>query len=194
MLKFSIVVMAEIRPALDYVETFEDRELLTKYGSETIKASLESVMIRPKDYILIGGANLVLRGILVSTPDIDLLVSDTGFSILAQQPGAKLKDPPVRAQLEGAKNRAVSLRSSKTGMPLSATPRMGNGYYPIGFNSHKSRTELIRGIPCLLLEHVIGSKQALGREKDIDHLKRIAISIGRTITLPEGLSPYPGDS
>jgi hypothetical protein len=186
--------MTEIRAAFDYVETFEDHELLTQYDSTVIKTTLRGVGISPEDYILIGGANLVLRGILDSTPDIDLLVSDRGFGILAQEPEAKLKNPPMRAQLEGATNRSVSLRSHYTGMPISATAYMGNGYYPISFKSHKSRAELVDNIPCISIEDIIGSKTALAREKDIAHLKQIASSIGRTILIPEVSRLYPWDS
>jgi len=186
--------MTEIRLAYDYDETFEDHELLTQYGITEVKTTLGGVGISPEDYILIGGANLVLRRILDSTPDIDLLVSDRGFGILAQEPGAKLKNPPMRAQLEGATNRAVSLRSHYTGMPISATAYMGNGYYPISFKGHKSKTELIDDIPCISIDDIIGSKTALAREKDIAHLRQIAKSIGRTIVMPEVSRLYSWDS
>ena len=60
--------MPETRLAYDYVQTFEDHELLTQYGLEHIKTTIRGVGISPEDYFLIGGANLALRGIVDSTP------------------------------------------------------------------------------------------------------------------------------
>ncbi len=186
--------MLENRPLHDYVETFNDNELLTRYGFNIVKTTMIGLDIRPKDYILIGGANLVLRRIIENTPDIDLLVSDHAFEILAKKPGARFKSPPMRAQLEGATNMAVALRDNSSGMPISATSHMGNGYYPIGFNSHKHRAERVEGIPCMAIADIIGSKQALGRGKDLIHLRLISKFTGDVISMPSLSDPQPGDS
>ncbi len=115
------------------------------------------------DYFLVGGANLVLRGVKRATRDIDALVSDELFDELQQAPGVKLKSPPLSARMRGATNATVWIERNDLAIPFTATTSMNDGYYPQSFESHHNRTELIDEVPCALLDDVWASKVALQR-------------------------------
>src|SRR4030088_16889 len=44
------------------------------------------------DYIVVGGANLVTRGMQDTTPDVDLLVSGSAFEALSRHPHAQSEE------------------------------------------------------------------------------------------------------
>lgn len=186
--------MTGIGIARDYPQVELGEVPPREYDSNEILNAIGNVSIRDEDYLLIGGANLVLRGILRTTPDVDMLVSDKGFGVLAQELGAVLQDPPIRAQLEGARNRSVHLTAGFSGVPFTAAASMGNGYYPISFNSQKPLEELVKGVPSMHIEEVIASKAALSREKDIRHLAKIGHFLGRSIRIPSQPNIMVSDS
>ncbi len=124
-------------------------------------------------FFLIGGANLVMRGIRDTAPDIDMLVSDDIFSGLSAHPEARKKTPPYPAINRGAKNTSVEIDYGLH-MPVSATDRLGDGNYPLSFETHRDEVEFIEGLPCLRLPHVVASKVALHRPQDIVDIRLVA--------------------
>lgn len=175
--------MAKTRTA-DYVETEPSvNSCFMPSGKRRIKQTLD-ILGMPKDqYFVIGGANLVLRDILHRTIDIDMLVSDSLFEGLQWVDGSFLKFPPEKARDRGATNQTVANNSLP--MPISATTSLGDGYYPMSFDDNRESVELVDGIPCISLDDVIASKEALQRPKDITHLHRIARHLGTVCDLPE---------
>ena len=170
-------------------------EKLPFKGEKEILETLGQLNIPSEDYFVIGGANLVPRGILRGTPDLDMLVSREAMKYLALRDGAEFHEPPLPAQQRGASNATVWVHNSLTSIPVSATDALGDGYYPMTFNSHKGQTELVQGIPCLLLDHVIESKIALQRPKDLDDLTVISHLIGGVaVDLPRPTIFHPLES
>lgn len=168
-------------------------EVLQPRSSIGIINTLDRLQLPYYKYFVIGGANLVLREVIETTPDIDILVSDELFDDLTSMDGAKLKSPPARALVRGATNMTVWLQRSPLDVPLSATTHLGDGYYPMQFATHQERTEIVKGIPCVDLECVTDAKLALQRPQDLDHLHAIARFTGRIIDLPEPtiVNPVP---
>ena len=166
-------------------------ERLPRVGKEAILRTLGYLGLGRSDYFVIGGANLVLRGIKATTEDVDMLVSGDTFDWLAQKSGAEIHDPPLPAQLRGADNKTVWVKNRRTPAPVSATTSLGDGYYPLTFDAHLSETELVQGVPCLTLEHVRASKEALQRYKDIEDLAAIAHHLGESLELPEPIYAAP---
>lgn len=103
---------------LNYWQTSEQ---LTPAGLEDVSASLRELSMPYDEYYVIGGANLVLRGIKDYTTDIDVLVSDRLFNELGTHPDAKIKRPPQRAIDKGATNDTVWIKYEGLRVPLSAT-------------------------------------------------------------------------
>lgn len=142
-----------------------------------ILSTLQVMDLNPEHYFVIGGANLVLRGIKPTTPDIDALVSGELFRELASDQRTRMKQPPAMARYAGANNATVWIESSELAVPFSATTRLGDGYYPMSFEDHKSRTELVQGVPCSLLRCVYEAKKALQRPSDILDIPRIELHL-----------------
>lgn len=159
-------------------------ETLPQLGEEAIVETLYEVGLPEEMYIVLGGANMVLRGIKQTTQDVDLLVSEEGFALLRERPTSKLKRPPARAEALGAANPTVWVHDNETPIPISATESLGDGFYPMTFWEFKGQSEAVRGIPCLNLDNLIESKKALQRPKDKEDLVRIAASLGIEIQLP----------
>ena len=90
---------------------------------------------------------MVLRGIKPRTHDLDILVSDSLLANLSNRKGAVIKRPPLRARLQGAINDTVWLNTTETDIPVSATNSLGDGYYPLSFQTHKDQVELVDGVP-----------------------------------------------
>lgn len=175
----------------NYVPT---AEILPNVGQKEILCTMRYLDLPDSDYFVIGGANLVLRGIKSSTPDLDMLVSEEVFDWLATRSGAELKEPPHAAILRGADNQTVWVKNSRTSIPISATTALGDGYYPMTFDSHFTHTEIIQDIRCLELEHIQAAKEALQRTKDIADLESIARATGQLFTvseLPTVTEPFP---
>lgn len=145
-----------------------------------------------EEFVIIGGANLVLRGIRRATTDVDILVSDGAFEVMQSFDGAKLKLPPKRAIAHGATNTSVWLNTPWTRIPISAATEMGDGYFPISYVMYADvDLELIGGHACAPLDDVWGSKVALQRPKDIPDLTAIAEYTGRSTVLPAPIYQGP---
>jgi len=157
---------------------------LLRVGKDAIIHTMGYLALPSSGYFVVGGANLVLRGIRPDTTDLDMLVSDEIFSHLAEQEGAELRDPPRTAIERGATNPSVKVSNSRTRIPVSAVTAVGHGFYPMSHQTHRAYTEIVDGISCLTLEQVVASKAALGRPKDIEDLAAIARFTGKAIMLP----------
>lgn len=169
---------------------FAPKQTLPLMDIEDIHATIDHLDLPISDYFVIGGANLVLRGIKHATEDVDLLVSDHVFAQLGQVQGAELRQPPKRALAQGADNSTVWIPSTpEMPAPLSATTSLGDGYYPLSFEAHKTDTEMVDGVLCLDLSHVYASKMALRREKDIRDLDRMNWHLNLSTPLPTPISP-----
>lgn len=170
-----------LKPVRSYFQECS-KNPLPQVGPEAIHETLNYLELPHDHFLIIGGAALVLRGIKPTTEDLDMLVSDDAFSSLSLRPGAEIKQPPTRARLQGADNTTVWVRNSSTAIPISATTALGDGYYPLSFNMHKHREEIVQGLPCLSLVEISASKTALQRPKDIDDLHAIASHLGEIVT------------
>src|SRR6185369_8597274 len=106
---------------------------LPRRGVQAILATMDYLRLPKDGYFVIGGANLVLRGIKTDTPDIDVMVANGIFDLLSRRKGAEIKEPPQSAKDRGATNTSVWLESSKMLLPVSATTHLGDGYYPMTF-------------------------------------------------------------
>ena len=164
-------------------------EVLPDRGAQEIVETLDELNIRlrerSEEFVIIGGANLVLRGIRRATVDIDMLVSEGAFNAMAELDGAKIKLPPKRALANGATNTSVWLNVDWTKVPVSGATEMGDGYYPISYSAYADQDlELFGGHACAPLDDVWGSKVALQRPKDIPDLQLIAMTTGRSTQLP----------
>jgi len=166
-------------------------EVLPQLGEAAVIESLTSLSLGLDQYIVLGGANKVLRGIKPLTEDVDLLVSNAAFEKLASSEGAVIKAPPVPAQLRGATNQTAWVKTVRNPLPVSATTSLGDGYYPMTFDEFLPKTELVSGFPCLSLEDVRASKEALQRPKDVVDLDHIARFTGRTLLLPAPTILFP---
>lgn len=173
---------------LTYPETMLDLPLR---DTDAILATLYEVGLPEESYLILGGANMVLRGIKRYTTDLDLLVSPDSFEKLASRPGAVLKDPPIPAQRRGATNKSVWVRDLSTPIPISAVTSLGDGYYPMTFDEYRGRAEIVNFTPCMPLGNVIASKLALQRPKDVADLDAIAAFTGQPIELQPPTVPYP---
>ena len=164
-----------------YVKTPENLPLRDRYD---IHEALGVLAMPKEQYFVLGGANMVLRGIKPFTVDIDVLVGGSLFDRLRYRMGAELKQPPLSALRRGATN-LTAWKQEGLPIPLSATTSLGDGCYPMSFDSHVVRTELVHGIPCSILEDVIAAKAALQRPKDLVDLDYISAFTGETIDLAE---------
>lgn len=139
------------------------------------------------DYIVIGGASLVVMGILDVTPDIDLLVPEKIWGRLYEFGKAKgrvLTIPSDEAIFRGAENNGIAFPSSAYRVPISATVEMGDGFYPISFDSQIDKSVIINGIPLQGLDETINSKSTLRRPRDVSHLRTIQQETGISFPIP----------
>lgn len=144
------------------------------------------------EFVVIGGASMVLRNLRATTTDIDILSSDAAFSRMLSFVGALVKLPPQRALDNGATNKSVWLNTFWTKVPVSAATEMGDGYYPISYNQYnRDDLELIGGHAVMPLDHVWDSKVALQRPKDLPDLAIIAKETGRSQVLPAPIYQGP---
>jgi len=169
----------------------EQGKPLPRVGRDAIIYTMGYLALPRSGYFVVGGANLVLRGIRTDTTDLDMLVSDKIFAQLTEHEGAELREPPKSAIDRGATNPSVKVSNGCTRIPVSAVTAVGHGFYPMTFESHREHTEVVEGISCLALEQVIASKAALGRPKDIEDLAAIAQFLGEAIILPP---PIPNEA
>lgn len=167
-----------------YYERTQPTEPLPLRDKDAILETLYELGLPEETYVVIGGASMVLRGIKTHTEDLDMLVSEGSMRALAETPGASIKNPPLRARYRGATNNTVWVKNQFTPIPVSATDELGDGYYPMSFDGIKDRAEMVSFVPCLPLEDVVKSKEALQRPKDIADLQAIAAFTGRALQLP----------
>ncbi len=167
------------------------REVLPQLGVEAVVESLNNLGLPIHEYIILGGANMVLRGIKSTTEDVDLLVSTNSFDELARRKDTILKAPPLPAQLMGATNQTAWIKTERNPLPISATDSLGDGYFPMTFDEFFSRTELVSGLPCIKLDDLITAKEALQRPKDMADLRHIARFTGRAMQLPRPTVEFP---
>lgn len=165
------------------------QELLHERGRQDILETLDRFNERlgefSDEFVVIGGANLVLRGIKRTTVDVDILVSDGVFCTMSQIEGAKIKYPPKRAITNGATNTSVWINTDWTNIPISGATEMGDGYYPISYAMYDDvDLELFGGHAVAPLDDVWKSKVALQRPKDLPDLYVIAKHTGRSMLLP----------
>lgn len=159
-----------------------NRETAQVYHRENVLDVLERAELG-MGFIILGGANLVLRDIIGYTGDIDLLVNDDIYAELSSNPNAIMKNPPYPAIERGARNISIVFDESVYGAPISATRTMGDGFYPISFESQAPYIEYAYGFPLQGLEELIKSKEALARPKDVEHLREIQKVTGRQIEI-----------
>lgn len=171
-------------------------ELPLRYRAD-ILGTLTVLDLPPDEYFLVGGANLVLRGIKRATRDIDSLCSDGLFEALSSHPDVKLKNPPKDAIAQGATNQTVWLERSDLAIPFTATTQMGDGYFPQSFEEYRNQVEIVEGFPCVSLEIVRASKRALQRpypSSDLFDLDAIAFHLGETteepLPMPTIIAPH----
>ena len=146
-----------------------------------ILETLTVLDLPPDEYFLVGGANLVLRGIKQATRDIDALCSGELFGELSARLDVQIKDPPRSALAQGATNKTIWLERTDLAIPFTATTKMGDGYFPQSFEEYKDQVELIEEFPCVSLDVVRASKAALRRPypaSDLSDLCLIDISLG----------------
>src|SRR3989344_3067987 len=160
-------------------------------GKSDIIETLYEVGLPADSCLVLGGANMVLRGIKRFTTDLDLMVSAESFRQLTDRPDAEIKQPPIPAQFRGAINESVWVSGPSTPIPISATESLGDGMYPMSFEEYRGRAELVDFVPCLPLGNVIASKAAIQRPKDISDLDEIFAFTGQSIDLPPPPAKLP---
>ena len=159
---------------------------------DTLNALNEKLGVFSDEFVVIGGASLVLRRLRSVTPDIDILASNEAFKRMRGFAGAVVKLPPKRALENGATNTSVWLNTSWTRVPVSAATEMGDGYYPISYSQYdREELDLIGGHAIMPLDDVWGSKAALQRPKDLSDLELIAKATGRSGLLPAPIYQGP---
>lgn len=162
--------------------------MLPDRNYDDIVSTLDALNIRlvhKGELVVIGGANMVLRGLRRATTDVDILVSEGAFAEMKAMEGAIEKFPPKRALERGATNTSVWINTDWAKVPLSGAMEMGDGYYPISYEAYGGDTlELIGGHAVAPLDDVWGSKVALQRPKDMRDLRLIARATGRSMAIP----------
>ncbi len=150
---------------------------------EALGSFRDDYRLEPNEFIIIGGANLVIREIIERTPDIDLLVPESVWGHIyefGKAKGRQLTLPSDKSILRGADSVGVAFPETAYGVPISANCELGDGAYPLDYetiiNERSPEGTMIlddEGITLLSMEHVIGSKKALGRTRDSYHLRKI---------------------
>ncbi len=186
--------------AMNRLQTFSSyptiTETLPARSSTEIFETLDELNARlgenSGEFVIIGGANLVLRGIRRATVDVDILVSDDTFVAMKSMEGAQIKLPPKRALASGATNTSVWLNTEWTKIPVSGATDMGDAYYPISYGMYNdTELERVDGHALAPLDHVWGSKVALQRPKDLPDLRLIAAETGRSTVFPAPIYTGP---
>ena len=136
------IICELIDPAMSSpIGTIEITPTIPVCGEVDILATLHLLEMPRDEYFVIGGANMVLRGIKEVTSDLDVLVSDALFDELSLRPDTRIKEPPAPAIARGAKNKTAWVESNQLCVPLSATTSLGDGYYPMCFTSHYNHVD-----------------------------------------------------
>lgn len=153
-------------------------ETLKRGGAKEVLQSVEYLREQTDRFILIGGANLVLRGVKPDTTDIDVLSPYDELEALSKLPLATVKQPPYPAIGRGATNFSIWIENQFTPLPISATDRLGDGHYPMSYDGMIDRAEDFDGVPMLPLQAVFDSKRLLARPKDLADIPLIERHLG----------------
>jgi hypothetical protein len=109
------------------------------------------------DYAVFGSGPLLVRGIIETAGDLDVLCRDAAWA-RAQELGPAIAMPEDGIIVVSLCDGAVTLGTE-----------WGIGHFDV---DHLIDTaEVIDGIPFVLLEHVIAYKRLAGRSKDLEHLR-----------------------
>ncbi len=157
-------------------------------SKQDVLDTLYALDLPADEYFLVGGANMVLRGVKKHTRDIDSLVSARLFDQLVEMEGVRLKDPPKMARDHGASNQTVWLERTDLPIPFTATTSMGDGYFPQSFDMYRDRVEIVEGFPCVELDVVRASKLAIQRPAPASDMLDIR-AIQKFLGEPEGPLP-----
>lgn len=176
---------------MSYAESVSGRHFDKPELHEAVFELENSVQVSSSQYVVVGGASLVFRGIRPYTEDLDILIADDAQTILLAA-GAYKKELPYLAVRRGDNNLSLGMYLGAAAVPLSATTRLpGNGTYPMTFDQVKETAELIDSIPCLNLDEMVASKTALRRDKDVRDLRLLAAHMDRQIVVPEPIHYNP---
>lgn len=152
---------------------------------DAIRASLTYLDLGFEEYFVNGSANLVLRGIRHHAPDLDLVVNDETFEWMSEHADASFHPPATSSSDRGRNNTTVWLINERTPIPVSATTSLPDGEYPISFESHKDKVDIVSEIPLLDLDEIVAIKKHLGRERDKRDLKLIDRPVSRYVYNPQ---------
>jgi hypothetical protein len=168
------------------------------------------------DYIVIGGIGGVLHGSPMSTNDVDIVPSlmKTNLAMLA----AALTEINARIMAEGVSGglrvdwkgkelqkwivdfRFLNLETDLGRLDIIHRPGGTRGYQDLAANAESLALDDIE-IRVAALEDIIRSKQAVGRDRDLEHLptlrlllesKSSALRLGQSVTVPWELGGASG--
>ncbi len=151
---------------------------LREYGKTSVVEALgafsRALELKTHQFIVIGGANLVIRNLVARTPDIDLLVPEHVLGRMFFNGNNPYRTvPPAPARARGANNRGVAFTAESYGVPISGNNHLGDGFYPMSFETQAEKVEIVEGLPLQDLTETINSKSALRRSKDVAHLNDV---------------------
>ena len=111
----------------------------------------------PSDhYAIFGSGPLLVRGWISEVVDIDLIAREPVLT-LALEAGGPLYLEEHDVTVIGIDDGAITIGTSWA-------------YGDFDIEELIDTAELIEGLPCVLLEHVVAFKRAAGRPKDLEHL------------------------
>ena len=121
---------------------------------------LRSVDLPAGDYAVFGSGPLLVRGIIDQAHDIDVIARGEAWTQALEQGELTYlpeEDITVAAFFDGD-------------LSVGTTWAFGD----VDINDLIDTAELFEGVPFVLIEHVIAYKRVAARDKDQDHLQRIA--------------------
>jgi hypothetical protein len=127
-----------------------------RHGRE-IFDELRSLCLPAGGFAVFGSGPLLVRGIIDSVSDLDVLCRGRAWAVAQQLAGAAVMEHGVPVVSIGA---------------ISFGTTWGLGEFDA--DSLIDGAEIIDGLPFVGLEHVVAYKQAAGRAKDLEHLGFLA--------------------
>ncbi|MCP3973990.1 MAG: hypothetical protein GY720_05800 [bacterium] len=122
-------------------------------------ARLIALNLPPHDYALFGSGPLLVRGWISEVGDLDVLARGAAWEQVLQSGRLVHLD-------------AFDVDVVLIGEHISVGTRWGIGHFDV--NQLIDDAELIKGIPCVRLDHVAAYKRIAGRPKDDAHLQIIS--------------------
>jgi len=117
----------------------------------------------------------------ISCDDVDALVSLPYFERLLRD-GPHMEDigkfqirwPKGRLKIRGATNRSIDIFPHEDSdlYKFTACYSMSDRFYQIDYDSCQSEVQEVAGLRCLNLDKILGWVAVIGRDKDIDLVKR----------------------